>query len=75
MPALTRRGKRQLPGDFEENEDSPGDEILGGILAQRARRRAAAQEQESAQEQEQREEEQTGNGVTVSSVIFSHVFS
>ena len=69
MPALTRRGKRQLPGDFGENDDGPGDEMLVGILAQRARRRAAAQEQESAQA---REEEQTGN--RVSSMMFSCVF-
>jgi hypothetical protein len=60
MPALTRRGKRQLPGDPEEDEDS-GNEMLVGILAQRARRRAAAQEQEEAQS---REEEQTGNRVS-----------
>jgi hypothetical protein len=46
MPALTRRGKRQLPGDLEEDEDDPGNVMLIGILAQRARRREAAQEQE-----------------------------
>jgi hypothetical protein len=65
MPALTRRGKRQLPGDLEEDEDA-GNEALVGILAQRARRRTAAQEQESAQALE---EEQTGN--RVSSMISS----
>jgi len=54
MPALTRQGKRQLPGDLEEDEDA-GNEMLVGILAQRGRRRAAAQEQE---------EDQTGNRVS-----------
>jgi hypothetical protein len=61
MPALTRRGKRQLPGDFGENEEDPGDEMHVGILAQRARRRAAAQEQEAAQA---REEGENGNSVS-----------
>lgn len=65
MPALTWRGKRQLPGDLEEDEDM-GNEALVGILGQRARRRTAAQEQESAQALE---EEQTGN--RVSSMISS----
>jgi len=63
MPALTRRRKRQLPWDLEEDEDRTGDEMLGGILAQRAQRREAARAQE---------EEQTGN--RVSSMMFSHVF-
>lgn len=55
MPALTRRGKRQLPRDIDEDDDDEG-EMLVGILAQRARRREAAEEQEQ-------EGEQTGNRV------------
>jgi hypothetical protein len=54
MPALTRRGKRQLSRDIDEDDDDEG-EMLVGILAQRARRR-------EAEEQEQ-EGEQTGNRV------------
>ena len=56
MPALTRRGKRQLPRDLEEDEDGPEGEMPVGILAQRARRREAAQQREQ-------EEEQTGDQV------------
>jgi len=66
MPALTRRRKRELPRDLEEDEDGPGNEMLVGILAQRARRREAAQERE-------REEQQTGDqvrGVVLSCFFF-----
>jgi hypothetical protein len=52
MPALTRRGKRPLPTDLEEEEGDLGNIELVGILAQRAARREAAQEQEAAQAQE-----------------------
>ena len=55
MPALTRRGKRQLPRDIDKDEDGEG-EMLVGILAQRARRREAAEEQEQ-------EGERSGNRV------------
>lgn len=57
MQALTRRGKRELPRDVED-EDGPGGEMLVGILAQ-----GAAEEQE-------REGEQTGN--RVGRMVFSH---
>jgi len=60
MPALTRRGKRRLPEDLEKDADGQGNEMLVGILAQRARRREAARERELAQA---REEEQTSNQV------------
>ena len=63
MPALTRRGKCELPRDVEEDEDGLGGETLVGILAQRARRREAAEEQEQ-------EGEQTGNQVR--RMAFSH---
>ena len=54
MPALTRRGKRLLPVDLEDEEDNDG---LGnintvGIFAQRAARREAAREQEAARAEE-----------------------
>ena len=54
MPALTRRGKRLLPVDLEDDEDNDG---LGninavGIFAQRAARREAAREQEAARAEE-----------------------
>jgi len=70
MPALMWQGKRRLPADLEEDEDDPENEMLVGILAQRARRREAARERESARV---REEGQTGN--QVHSTILSHVFS
>ena len=41
MPALTWRAKRQTPEDLEDEEGS-GDEIVTGILAQRAARRRQA---------------------------------
>ena len=52
MPALTRRGKRLLPVDLEDDEDDLGNVDAVGILAQRAARREAAREQEVAQAQE-----------------------
>ena len=52
MPALTRRGKRLLPADFEDEEEGLGNIDTVGILAQRAARREAAREQEAAQAQE-----------------------
>jgi len=70
MPALTRRGKRQLPRDLEEDEDGSEGEMLTGILAQRARRREAAQERGQ-------EEQQTDNqvrGVMVSWTIIDDMF-
>ena len=66
MPALTRRGKRQLPGDLEEDEDDPGNVMLVGILAQRARKREAARERESA-----RARGEGSTGIPVSSMMFS----
>jgi len=52
MPALTRRGKRLLPVDLEDEEDGLGNVDAVGILAQRAARREAAREQEAARVQE-----------------------
>jgi hypothetical protein len=46
MPALTRRGKRLLPEDLEDEEDGLENVDAVGILAQRAARREAAQEQD-----------------------------
>ena len=66
MPALTRRRKRELPRDLEEDEDGPGNEMLVRILAQHARRQEAAQEQE-------REEQQTGDQVR--GVVLSLVYN
>lgn len=62
MQALTRRGKRELPRDVED-EDGPGGEMLVRILAQGAQRREAAEEHK-------REGEQTGN--RVGRMVFSH---
>jgi hypothetical protein len=52
MPSLTRRGKRLLLKDLEDDEDDLGNIDTVGILAQRAARREAAWEQEAAQAQE-----------------------
>jgi hypothetical protein len=52
MPSLTRRGKRLLPEDLEDDEDDLENIDTVGILAQRAARREAAREQEAAQAQE-----------------------
>ena len=49
MPALTQRGKQQLPRDIDKDEDSEG-EMLVGILAQQAQRCEAAEEQEQERE-------------------------
>ena len=58
MPALTRRGKRLLPVDLEDDEDDLGNVDAVGILAQRAARREAAREQEAAQEQQAAREQE-----------------
>lgn len=52
MLALTRRGKRLLPVDLEDEDDGLGNIDTVGILAQRAARREAAREQEAARAQE-----------------------
>jgi hypothetical protein len=52
MPGLTRRGKRLLPVDLEDEEDGLGNINTVGILAQRAARREVAREQEAARAQE-----------------------
>jgi len=51
MPALTRRGKRSIPADIEDEEDGLGNVEAVGILAQRAARREAAREQETGEGQ------------------------
>jgi hypothetical protein len=50
MPALTRRAKRRHADSLDEGEGSD-DEIVVGILAQRAARRQAAREQEREPQQ------------------------
>jgi hypothetical protein len=63
MPALTRRGKRTFPTDFEE-EDNLGDEMVG-ILAQRSARREARE-----QELIRAREELLNNGIPVPVDLF-----